>query len=139
MIIDRLTSPPVLDYADYQLPFTLHSDASGTGLGTALCQTQEGVNRVIAYESHIPKPSVKNYLIHKLEFLDLKWAVSEKFHDYLYGTKFEAITNNNPLTYKLTTAKLDETGQRWIAALSNYDFNIKYRSGNKMPMLMDCL
>ena len=131
MIIDRLTSPPVLGYADYQLPFTLHTDASGTGLGAALCQTQEGVNRVIAYASRSLKPAEKNYPAHKLEFLALKWAVSEKFHDYLYGTKFEAITDNNPLTYILTTAKLDATGQRWIAALSNYNFDIKYRSGKK--------
>ena len=131
MIIGRLTSPPVLGYADYQLPFTLHTDASGTGLGAALCQTQKGVNRVIAYASRSQKPAEKNYPAHKLEFLALKWAVSKKFHDYLYGTKFEAITDNNPLTYILTTAKLDATGQRWIAALSNYDFNIKYRSGKK--------
>ena len=131
MIIDRLTSPPVLGYANYQLPFTLHTDASGTGLGAALCQTQEGVNRVIAYASRSLKPAEKNYPAHKLEFLALKWAVSEKFHDYLYGTKFEAITDNNPLTYILTTAKLDATGQQWIAALSNYNFDIKYRSGKK--------
>lgn len=61
----------------------------------------------------------------------MKWAVCEKFHDYLYGTKFEAVMDNNPLTYVLTTAKLDATGQRWIAALSNYNFYIKYRSGKK--------
>ena len=52
----------------------------------------------------------------------------EKFHDYLYGSKFEAVTDNNPLTYIFTTAKLDATGQRWVAALSNYNFCIKYRS-----------
>ena len=72
MIIDRLTSPPVLGYADYLLPFTLHTDASGTGLGSALCQTQEGVNRVIAYASRSLKPAEKNHPAHKLEFLVLK-------------------------------------------------------------------
>ena len=61
----------------------------------------------------------------------LKWAVSEKFHDYLYGSTFEVVTDNNPLTYILTTAKLDATGQRWVASLSDYNFSIKYRSGRK--------
>ena len=61
---------------------------------------------MIAYASRSLKPAEKNYPAHKLEFLALKWAVSEKFLDYLYGTKFEAITDNNPLTYILTTAKL---------------------------------
>ena len=86
---------------------------------------------MIAFASRSLKPSEKNYPAHKLEFLALKWAVCEKFHDYLYGTRFEAITDNNPLTYVLTTAQLDATGQRWIAALSNYNFNIMYRSGKK--------
>ena len=55
----------------------------------------------------------------------------EKFHDYLYGCKSEVVTDNDPLTYVFTTAKLDATGQRWVAALSGYDFSIKYRSGKK--------
>ena len=130
-IVSRLINPPVLGYADYSLPFTLHTDASGSGLGAVLYQRQSGVDRVIAYASRSLKPSEKNYPAHKLEFLALKWAVSEKFHDYLYGAKFEAVTDNNPLTYVFTTAKLDATGQRWVAALSNYNFDIKYRSGRR--------
>ena len=39
------------------------------------------------------------------------------------------VTDNNPLTYVLTTAKLDATGHRWVAALSNYNFSLTYRSG----------
>ena len=38
-------------------------------------------------------------------------------------------TDNNPLTYVLTTAKLDATGQQWVAALALYNFRIYYRSG----------
>ena len=33
--------------------------------------------------------------------------------------------------YILTTAKLDATGQRWVASLANYDFSIHYRSGKQ--------
>ena len=47
-------------------------------------------------------------------------------------------TDNNPLTYALTTAKLDATGQRWIAALALYNFRIYYRSG-KMNANADAL
>ena len=38
-------------------------------------------------------------------------------------------TDNSPLTYVLTTAKLDVCGQRWVAKLANYNFTIQYRSG----------
>lgn len=58
-----------------------------------------------------------------------KWAITEKFQDYLYGKKFTVITDNNPLTYILSTAKLDATGHRWVAALAAFDFDILYRPG----------
>lgn len=41
------------------------------------------------------------------------------------------MTDNNPLTYVLTSAKLDAAGHRWLAALSSFDFNIQYRAGKK--------
>ena len=55
--------------------------------------------------------------------------MTERFHEYLYGGEFEVYTDSNPLTYILTTAKLDVTGQRWVASLANYNFKIFYRSG----------
>ena len=48
---------------------------------------------------------------------------------YLYGGTFEVHSDNNPLTYVLTIAKLDATGQRWVASLANYNFTITYHSG----------
>ena len=39
--------------------------------------------------------------------------------------------DNNLLTYILTTAKLDATGQRRVASLANYNFKIFYRSGKR--------
>lgn len=75
------------------------------------------------------KPAEKKYPAHKLEFIALKWAVVEKFHEYLYGSKFEAVTSDNPFTYIFTTAKLEATGLRWIASLSAYNVCIKYRRG----------
>ena len=121
---------PILAYPDYQLPFTLHTDSSTDGLGAVLYQKQDGKQRVIAYASRSVSKAESNYPAHKLEFLALKWAVCEKFHEYSYGTKpFEVFTDNNPLTYVLTSAKLDACGQRWVAKLANYNFSIKYRCG----------
>jgi len=128
-IKNQLINPPVLGYADYTKPFTVHTDASSKGLGAVLYQRQEDKDRVIAYASRSLKQSERNYPAHKLEFLALKWSVTEKFHDYVYGAKFEVVTDNNPLTYVNSTAKLDATGQRWLAALANYDYSIRYRKG----------
>ena len=61
----------------------------------------------------------RNYDAHKLELLALKWSVTERFHESLHGGPFEVNMDNNPLTYVLTTAKLDTTGQIWVASLAN--------------------
>lgn len=128
-LIDNLTRAPVLGFADPGLPYVLHTDASTTGLGAALYQEQDGVLRVIAYASRGLSRSEARYPAHKLEFLALKWAVTEKFCDYLYGSNFKVITDSNPLTYILTSAKLDATSYRWLSALSTFSFTLHYRPG----------
>ena len=121
---------PVLAYADYSKPFVLHTDASTVGLGAVLYQKQEdGKERVIAYASRTLNRAERNYDAHKLEFLALKWAVTDRFHEYLYGGTFDVFTDNNPLTYILTTAKLDAMGHRWVASLGPYNFNLHYKPG----------
>ena len=41
---------------------------------------------------------------------------------------FYVYTDNNPLTYVLTTAQLDAMGHRWITGLTNYNSHIHYKS-----------
>ena len=126
---EKLSFPPILAYADFSKPFLLNTDASSDGLGAVLYQVQGGLEKVIAYASRGLRNSERHYPAHKLEFLCLKWSVTEKFHDYLYGNQFEVRTDNNPLTYVLTSAKLDATSHRWLASLSSYNFKLTYRSG----------
>ena len=117
---------PILAYANYQKPFKLHTDASENSLAAVLYQKQDDdMERVIAYASRTLPKSERNYDTHKLELLALKWLITERFREYLYGGHFEVSTDNNPLTYILTTA----TGQRWVASLANYNFKIFYKSG----------
>ena len=92
-------------------------------------QVEEGKQRVIAYASWSLTRSERNYPVHKLEFLALKWAITDKFHEYLYDSQFQVYMDNNLLTYVLTMVKLDATGHRWVAALSNYAFSIIYKPG----------
>lgn len=71
------------------------------------------------------------YPAHKLEFLALKWAVTDELSDYLYGNQFTVVTDSNPLTYILTSAKLDATSYRWLAVLSTFNFKLQYRAGKQ--------
>ncbi|KAL6462573.1 hypothetical protein MHYP_G00289950 [Metynnis hypsauchen] len=131
-IVKRLTSPPVLAYPDFNLPFILHTDASNKGLGAVLYQQQLDRLRVIAYGSRTLTTAEKNYHLHsgKLEFLALKWAICDKFRNYLYyAPTFTIYTDNNPLTYVLNTARLNAVGHRWVGELADFYFDIKYRPG----------
>lgn len=128
-IIQCLLNAPVLAFADANKPYVLHTDASFNGLGAVLYQEHPEGLRPVAFASRKLSSPEQRYPVHQLEFLALKWAIVDKFHDYLYGAKFTVCTDNNPLTYVLTTAKLNATGHRWLAALATYDFDVKYRPG----------
>ncbi|KAJ8009963.1 hypothetical protein DPEC_G00069630 [Dallia pectoralis] len=122
---------PYYDPRDISIPFNLYTDASLSGLGAVLSQVREGRERVIAYASRSLQPQERNdqnYSSFKLELLALKWAVTEKFKDYLWGAKFTAFTDNNPLV-RLNTATLGAVEQRWAAQLANFQFELKYRPG----------
>lgn len=124
-----LSSSP--GFADPQLPYILHTDASTVGLGAALYQLQDDQLRAIAFASSGLSKSEMKYPAHKLEFLALKWAVTDKFSDYLYGSDFTVVTDSNPLTYILTSVKLNATSYRWLSSLSTYSFKLQYRAGKQ--------
>lgn len=129
-IVDCLTHTPALAFADPNKPYILHVDASFDGLSAVLNQKSPQL-RPITFASRKLSPAEKNYPVCQLEFWSLKWAVVDKFHDYLYGARFTVYTDNNPLTYVLTTAKLNTTGHHWLAVLTTYDFDIKYKPGKE--------
>ena len=138
----HLTSENVLGVPDYSKPFEVHIDASFSGLGSILMQEQNGKKVVIAYASRSLKKTEKNTAIYssmRLELLALKWALCDKFREYLLFApcKFTVYTDNNPLTY-YKTAKLGAIEHKWIAQLASYDFDIKHQSG-KINQAADAL
>ena len=120
--IDLLTQPEVMAYPDFK-----------TGLGPVLYQEQGEKLRVVGYGSRTLTPTERNNHLHsgKLELLAVKWAFTDKFWDYLfYEPSFVVYTDNNPLTYVMSSAKLNATSLRWVAELADYIFTIKYRAGD---------
>ena len=99
---------PVLVFADYTKPFLLETNASKDGLGVVLLQKQaDRWYHPIAYGSRALTPHEKNYHSTKLEFLALKWAVTEHFKEYLPYQSFVVWMDKNPLTYIMSTPNLD--------------------------------
>ena len=126
---------PILAFLDFDKPFLLEMDASAKGLGAVLSQKQaDGWYHPIAYASHVMNKTEQRYHSNKQEFLTLKWAVTEQFHEYLlpYGknrNELVVCTDNNPLTYIFSSANLDAAGQRWVACLASCNFSLEYQKG----------
>lgn len=125
-----LTQAPVLAYANYAEPFVLYTEASNAGLGAVFAQLQDVHERVVAYASRSLHPSEKNNANYKLELLALKWAIAEKFKDYLMGARVIVYTDNNPVAH-LQTACLGATEQRWVAQLAAFDYHLKFCLGRE--------
>ena len=132
---EKCVNAQVLAFPDFKKPFLLEMDASGKGLGAVLSQKQDdGRYHPVAYASCTINETEQWYHSNKQEFLALKWAVTEQFHEYLtlYGKnrkKFVVHTDNNPLTYIFSSAHLDAAGHRWVASLADYNFSLEYQKG----------
>ena len=127
----RCMMVPVLVFADFKKPFWLETDASKEGLGAVLLQeSDDGQYHPISFASCELKGGEPKYHSSKLEFLALKWAVTEQFRQYLQYQPFTICTDNNPLTYILTTPNLDALGHRWVAALAGFNMKLEYLKGS---------
>ena len=126
---------PILAFLDFNKPFLLETDASGRGRGAVLSQKQaDGRYHPIAYASRVMNETEQRYHSNKQEFLALKWAITEQFHECLSPyeknrNEFVVRTDNNPLTYIFTSTNLDAAGQRWVARLASYNFSLEYQKG----------
>ena len=79
---EKIQSAPLLVFPDFDKPFLLKTDASKEGLGAVLSQKQDdGYYHPIAFRSHSLTPFEKNHHNSKLEFLALKWSVTEHFKE----------------------------------------------------------
>ena len=93
----RLVSPPILAYPQFEHKFTLATDASDSALGGVLSQVIDGQENVISYWSRQLNRAERNYSTVEREALVVVAAVKE-FYPYLYGRPFTLYTDHNPLT-----------------------------------------
>ena len=118
-------STPGLAFTDYTKDFLLKMDASMKGLGEVLSQKQaDGHYHLVIYGTQALTGHEKNYHSTKLEFL-----IMEHFKEYLLYQSFLVRTDNNPLTYIMTTPNLDATGHQCIGALVKFNFQLEYQKG----------
>ena len=126
-----LSSSSVVIHYDLTLPLQLTGDASAYGIGAVISHVLSEKPIAFASRTLYIVHSEQNYAQIEKEALSLVFGV-KKFHQYLYGRKFDLITDHKPLTVifgtkkgipSLAAARL----QRWAILLSAYQYDIHFK------------
>jgi hypothetical protein len=129
-IKNALVGSDVMAYPTANDIFILDTDASQRGLGAVLSQRQEGQERVIAYGSKTLNKCERNYCITDKELLAVKHFILQYKH-YLLGRKFVVRTDHAALKWLLSLREPKGRISRWIELLSEFNFEIEFRAGQK--------
>ena len=106
--------------------YFLNCDASDYAIEGVLYQRNEkGEHKVIAHNSRSLKGAERNYFTSEKEILAIVYCIS-KFRYYLVGQHFEILSDNQALSFMLRCKLANARISRWIMAIQEYDFTIKY-------------
>ncbi|MCH98706.1 hypothetical protein A2U01_0019712, partial [Trifolium medium] len=119
-----LSQAPVLVLPNFDLPFTVETDASGVGMGAVLSQQ----NHPIAYFSKPFCPKLLRASTYVRELHAITAAV-KKLRQYLLGHPFIILTDHRSLKELMTQVIQTPEQQVYLSRLIGYDYTIQYRSG----------
>ena len=126
---NRLCSPPILAYPDFEKPFHLYTDASKSSIGYVLGQKIDGKEHVVAYGGRELNLAETRYSTTEREALAVVDGI-KRYQPYLSGAKFYVHTDHGSLSWLMNVK--DPTGRlaRWALQLQQYDFEILHRPGS---------
>ena len=117
-----LTIPSISD------TFTLHTDASGFGIGACLHVIRNDQELPVAFYSRQLQGAEKGYSITELETLAIV-ASLKYFEYYVYGISLSIYTDHKACTALLTSTVLNTRLKRMTLYLQDKDLTIIYRPG----------
>lgn len=137
----RFTTAPVLRHFDPTKRCLMETDASGGAIGGLVSQQNPGEAdgkahwHPIAFYSRKMIPAERNYPTHDGELLAIVECFKHWRH-YLEGAVEPTLvkTDHAGLRFFMTTKKdLNRRQARWTEVLSQFDFEIVYRTGKSNP------
>ena len=133
----KLTTAPILCYPDFTKPFILTCDASNYSIAAVLSQGLIGKDKPIAFASRTLNKSESNYSTTEKELLAIIFGC-KTFRPYLYGRKFQIVTDHRPLKWLFNHKDPSSKLQRWRLKLEEFEYEIIYRKG-KLNSVADAL
>jgi hypothetical protein len=125
-----LLREPILKFPDFTKPFVVATDASNVAIGSVLCQTHNGVEFPISYNSRQLSDSEKKYSTIQKELLAVVNAI-KTYRCYLYGRKFTLITDHAPLRWLMNLKDPSSQLARWSILLQNFNYDVIHRPGRR--------
>ena len=130
---DKVTQDPVLEEADPEKEFEIHTDASDDAAGGELTQRDDkGRVRIIANFSKKFNGPETRYATPDKEFMAIVYAFQEWQH-YLIGAQkqIKLYTDHKNLTTFTTTKQLNKRQVRYVEFLSQFDIKVIHVEGTK--------
>ena len=131
LLKSEISNNNTLAFYDPKKHTSIEVDASTKGLGAALLQD----DKPIAFASKALTKSQANYSNIEREALGLVHGI-QRYHTYLYGTRFTALTDHKPLVdiWNKPLTAAPQRLQRMFLILQGYDMDLQYRPGHKMTL-----
>ncbi|CAM8917188.1 unnamed protein product [Rhodiola kirilowii] len=123
-----LTSTPIVQPPDWELPFELMCDASDFTVGAVLGQHIDKKLHVVYYASKVLAGAAANYTTTEKEMLAIVYAF-EKFRQYLIGSKTIVYTDHAVIKYLLSKRDSKPGLIRWVLLLQEFDIEIRDKKG----------
>jgi hypothetical protein len=120
-----MVSTPVLALPNFDLPFTVETDACDTGVGAILSQN----GHPIAYLSKALGINNRKLSVYEKEFLAVMMAV-DKWRPYLQRGPFTIVTDHKSLVNLQDQQLTTEFQRKAMAKMVVLQFHIKYKKGS---------
>ncbi len=116
----------MLAFSDYDLPFTICTDASALGIGTVLMQQGDGLRlHVIAYTSRTLSDAESRYSVTHLKTLAVIWVLKH-FRDIIYGYSSTVYTDHSAVTQLFKGKNLSGRLTCWFLTIEEFNPVLKY-------------
>lgn len=131
----KLTTAPVRNYYDPDLPVILTCDASGRGIGATISQLSEkGEMKLVGYGSKIFKPSEMTWSVTEKEVYSIVFFI--KKYKHFLSRPFMVFSDHGALRYISNMRDASGKISRWLNFISQFSFTVHHRPGNSPEMVV---
>lgn len=131
VIIEKLTTAPVLQFPNFERKFTVQPDACLHSIGVVLSQIgDDGLEHPVAYYSRLLKKHELRYSVPEKECLGVLEGIWH-FRPYLWGREFTVVSDHRSLQWLFKTKDTNERLYRWFLKLAHdgFDYQVVHRPG----------